>query len=136
MRSETIPGRLCRSFQTFEPRPGAALDIAQGLAELKGTRRFGAPVFVMSLGRCCPLRGQLCELPKEVLSQILGLCRADFTAVRQVNRCLKDAVDLEVRAITVTLRSGSRAGAANAFKRKSPLDLQRKYPKLRQVRDG
>ena len=90
----------------------------------------------MSLGSCCPLCGQLCDLPKEVLSQIVGLCRRDFRAMRQVNRCLKVAVDMEVRGIRIALQRGSGAEAADALDRKSPLALQRKYPKLRQVRDG
>lgn len=56
--------------------------------------------------------------------------------MRQVNRCLKLAVDVEVRGIRIALQRGSGAEAADALDRKSPLALQRKYPKLRQVRDG
>ena len=90
----------------------------------------------MTLSACHLLCSQLCDLPKEVLSQLISLCRADFSSLRQVNRCLKQAVDVEVRGITVTQQSGPRAGAANALERMSPRALLRKYPNLRQVRDG
>ena len=56
--------------------------------------------------------------------------------MRQVDHCLKVAVDLEVCAILIAPQRGSGAEAADTLDRKSPLALQRKYPKLRQVRDG
>ncbi len=77
---------------------------------------------------------QLCDLPPEVLSQALTLCTADWWSIRQVNRCLKLAVALEVRVIHIRPRSGSQTEAVDPSKQKSPQALQRQYPMLRQVR--
>ncbi len=43
----------------------------------------------MALISHCP---QLCDLPPEVLSQVLTHCTAQWWSIRQVNRCLKLAV--------------------------------------------
>ena len=77
---------------------------------------------------------QLCDLPPEVLSQILTLCTADWWSIRQVNRCLKLAVALKVRVIHIRPRSRSHTESVDPSKQKSPQALQRQYPVLRQVR--
>ena len=78
----------------------------------------------------CP---QICDLPGEVLSQILTFCTADLWSIRQVNRRLKLAAAMEVRVIRIRPQSGLRAEAVNPSKQKSPQALQRQYPVLRQV---
>lgn len=78
----------------------------------------------------CP---QICDLPGDVLSQILTFCTADLWSIRQVNRRLKLAAAMEVRVIRIRPQSGLRAEAVNPSKQKSPQALQRQYPVLRQI---
>ncbi|DBA97730.1 TPA: hypothetical protein ACH3X3_012610 [Trebouxia sp. C0006] len=84
----------------------------------------------MSSSTRCP---QICDLPQEVLSQILTFCTADLWSIRQVNRRLKLAAAMEVRVIRIRPQSGLRAEAVKPSKQKPPQALQRQYPVLRQV---
>ena len=85
----------------------------------------------MSLGTQCP---QLCNLPPEMLSQLLTFCTADWWSIRLVNRHLKLAVAMKVRVIHIRPQSSSQAKAVDPSKQKLPQTLQRQYPVLRQVR--
>ena len=84
----------------------------------------------MGLVNHCP---QICDLPPEVLSQVLTHCTAQWWSIRQVNRCLKLAVAKEVRAIHIRPHSSSEVEAVDPPIHVSPQALQRQYPVLRQV---
>ena len=84
----------------------------------------------MSLGTQRP---QLCDLPPEVLSEVLMFCTADWWSIRQVNRHLKLAVAMKVRVIHIRPQLSSQAEVVDPSKQRSPQVLQRHFPVLRQV---